>query len=88
MKNVQDTSLESYFEEVLPTLGVRQKLVYDAIASLGCPTDMEISKFLNVEIRSVGPRRNELMHLGLIKLCEKRQCSITRRTAKSWRVSR
>ena len=84
--DMQDTSLESYFNEVKPTLGKRQELVLETIRKLGCPTDLELATYLKLPIRSIGPRRNELMHMGKIKICEKRICAISQRTAYSWRV--
>ena len=83
---VRDTSLEAYFGEILPTVGTRQKIVYDAIKHLGCPTNLELSKYLFIPINSIVPRVFEVRQKGLVTECEKRECSISHRTVWSWRI--
>ena len=81
---MQETSLTA-FEQVKKTLGKRQQLVYDTLLKLGCVTDMELARYLRMDARSVGPRRNELVKKGLVVECEKRQCTVTKKTAIAWR---
>jgi len=82
---VRDTSILAY-TDIKPELGDRQQKVYDAIKKLGCPTNLEISKYLKIPINSITPRTNELVEQGLVVLCEKRPCTFTGRTCCSWRV--
>tara|TARA_R110000744_G_scaffold347100_1_gene452638 strand:+ start:267 stop:527 length:261 start_codon:yes stop_codon:yes gene_type:complete len=82
---VRDTSLSAY-QEIKIELGKRQQLVYDMIKKLGCPTNLEISKFSKVPINQITPRTNELVKLGFVVECEKRECSVSGRTVWSWRI--
>lgn len=84
---MRSTSLDAY-QDIKPELGDAQKIVYDAIVKLGCPTDLEIMRYLGLkDPNKVRPRRNELMKQGRITECEKRICSISKRTVWSWRVN-
>lgn len=83
---MRDTSLDAY-SDIKPHLGKAQSLIFGAISTLGCPTDLEIAKFLHLsDPNKVRPRRNELCKAGLITECEKRVCSVSQRTVWSWRV--
>ena len=82
---MRDTSLLAW-SDVKQQLGERQKKVYDAIKTLGCPTNLEISKYLKIPINSITPRTNELVEQGLVVLCEKRTCTFSGRTCCSWRA--
>jgi len=83
---MRQTSVDAY-NEIKPELGDRQKLVFEAIKKLGCPTDREIAKFLHfTDPNKVRPRRKELLDQGRITECEKRECSVTGKTVWSWRV--
>ncbi len=83
---MRDTSLDSY-RDIRPLLGKRQNEIFKAIKTLGCPTDWEVTKYLHkMDPNYVRPRRKELLDMGLITECEKRICSITKRTVWSWRV--
>ena len=82
---LRSTSLDA-FSEIKPELGVRQKQVYDAIKYLGCPTNLEVSVFKKIPINQVTPRTNELVKMGYVVECEKRECSISHRTVWSWRI--
>ena len=83
---LRDTSLDS-FQEIKKELGKRQQLVYDIIKKLGCPTNLEMSRYSNVPINQITPRTNELVKLGFVKECEKRTCSISGKTVWSWRIA-
>ncbi len=83
---IRSTSLESY-SVIKPELGDRQKIVLEVIKILGCPTDLEIAKYLGYkDPNKIRPRRNELLKSGYIAECEKRECSISHRTVYRWRV--
>jgi len=83
---MRDTSLDTYID-IKPYLGEKQQRVYDAIKLLGSATDLEITRYLCLkDPNQVRPRRNELMHLSTIVECEKRKCSISKRTVWSWRI--
>lgn len=86
-KDVQDTSLEAYYEDVLPNIGDRQRTVFNAIMELKEATDAELAVFLGLDNRSVAPRRNELMHMNRVIQVDKRKCKITGKTAKVWSVN-
>lgn len=81
---MRDTSLLAYLDL---ELGPRQKQVLAIIRALGCPTNLEMSKFLQIPINQITPRTNELVKLGFVKECEKRTCSISGRLAISWRLA-
>jgi hypothetical protein len=83
---LRDTSLDAY-QEIKKGLGKRQQLVYDIIKKLGCPTNLEMSKFSKVPINQITPRTNELVKLGFVTECEKRTCSVSGKTVWSWRVA-
>ncbi len=85
MNNTTETS-KNAFEEIRPTLGARQLQVYNAIQKLGCPTNLEISNWLKLPINQITPRTNELVKGGYVAICEKRTCTISKRTAYSWRI--
>jgi len=85
MVGIRQTSLEA-FDGIQVEIGPRQKLVYDTIKKLGCPTNLEISVYSKIPINQVTPRTNELVKMGLVVECERRPCGISGRTAISWRV--
>ena len=83
---MRETSLDAYFS--LQKLGHLQKQVYDAIKILGCPTDLEIAKFLGYsDPNKVRPRRNDLLKMQFITDCERRICSVSGRLSYSWRIA-
>lgn len=85
-KNVADTSLDAYHNEIVPQIGEKQRVVYDAIKTMVNATDAELAFFLHMDTRSVGPRRYELVNMGKVVMVEKRECSVTHRTVKAWRI--
>ena len=82
---MQQTSIDVY-HDIAQSLGDRQRLVYEAIRYLGCPTNLEISKFKKIPINQVTPRVYELREKGIVIQCEKRECSVSKRVVMSWRV--
>lgn len=83
LQMIQDTSINAYHSI---NLSARQKQVYEVIKALGCPTNLEISTFTRIPINQITPRTNELVKMGIVVECEKRQCSISKRVAISWRI--
>ena len=81
----RDTSIEA-FSKMQPKLGKKQKLIYSFFKKYGACTNLEISTWENIPINQVTPRTNELYKKGFLTLAQKRQCSISKRTAWSWRV--
>jgi len=87
MTFVRDTSLHTYRLEVEPTLGERQKAVYDLLVSAGENlTNSEIASRLNWPINTVTPRIFELRKVGKVMDDGKRECRVTGRTCYAWRV--
>ena len=80
------------FQEEFPHLGKRQYEVLKCIRDLNAlgqyPTDREIAKVLGYsDPNKVRPRRYDLMQYGLIEEVEKRKCSVTKKTALTWKIS-
>ena len=89
--NVQETSKQAYFSEVLPTLSDRHQKVLEVLSTVPDATNNELSKMLAWEINRVTPRINELVNREeplkpLVEQAGKRACRITGRTAIAWRV--
>lgn len=84
--DVQTTSLFAYRTEIVPTIGTRQRVVYDEIMRHKDVTNTEISHFLGFPINTVTPRVNELRKAGLVCESVKRPCRITGRTVIAWKV--
>lgn len=81
---MRETSLLAYSELELNKM---QTLVFETIQKLGCPTDLEIAKYLGFsDPNKVRPRRTELLNLGKITECEKRICSVSGKLVYSWRI--
>ncbi len=71
------------FEEVLCSLGDRQKLVLSVYKSLNKPlNNLQVSKFLNLPINSITPRVLEIRSKGLITYHHTGACPITGRATK------
>lgn len=79
---MQPTSLSAY-RDVQPYLGERQALVLGALE--GEMTNSEIARAVNLPINVVTPRVFELRARGLVENAGKRACTITGRTALTWR---
>lgn len=75
------------YMDIKKDLGKRQLYIYDIIKKLGCPTNLEISKFSRLPINQVTPRTNELVKHGMVIEHEKRNCSISGRIVMTWRVN-
>lgn len=83
---IQQTSLFAYRNEVKPTLGARQKIIYEEIQKHEDVTNGEISASLHIPINTVTPRVNELRKLGMVVLAKTRKCRVTGRTCLSWKA--
>lgn len=83
---MQQTSLFSYKNEILPILGERQKVIYEALQTRKNFTNTELAHQLNFPINTVTPRVNELRKMSLVRLAETRKCEITGRMCCAWEV--
>ena len=88
---MQLTSLDAWYQDILPSLHTRQWKVLRAIRDMTIhgqpPTDMEIARCLGyADPNRVRPRRKELADGQLIIPAGKRPCSVTGKTAMTWRV--
>mgnify|MGYP001575402117 CR=1 FL=1 len=81
--NVQETSREAFYTEVIPNLGERQKSVLEAFGDEAY-TNLELSRRLGWEINCVTPRVLELRQKGLIDEHCRRPDEITGRRSVCW----
>ena len=89
---MRDTSIMAY-QQLLDDLRLsdRQRLVLDLIRDWPDSTDAELTRLLvkfhggTEDPNRLRPRRNELLHHGLIEESGKRRCAVTRKTAYTWR---
>ncbi len=93
--NMQSTSLEAYFREVLPSLGERHVQVLNVFTENPTLdfTNSELAEELGWSINRVTPRVYELRGQGpnnklkwtpILTLSRRRQCNITERKAMAW----
>ena len=75
-----DTSLLAYFNDVLPKLGEKQKIVLEEILKHKDITDKEITHNTGLELSCVNGRRNELVEKKLIVDVPQRRYSKIGRT--------
>lgn len=85
--HVQSTSLFTYRNEVLPTLGARQKSVMDELAKCENMTNGELAVALGWQINRVTPRTNELVKAGRVVEACRRSCRVTGRRCIAWRIN-
>jgi predicted transcriptional regulator len=81
---VQTTSLFAYRNEILPTLGERQKAVYDELAQHQNMTNSEIAASLHSPINTITPRVYELREAGVVVEACRRECRVTGRRVIAW----
>lgn len=86
MEGYQQTSLWAYQNEIIPELGARQKVVFEALKTRPNFTNTELSKHLDFPINTITPRVGELRKKGLVDQAEIRVCKETGRRAIAWRV--
>jgi len=93
--NMQRTSMEAYYREVLPSLGERHASVLKVFTDNPMMdfTNMELAEELGWSINRVTPRVYELRGQGkdnklklnpVLTLSQKRLCCITERKAMAW----
>ena len=82
---IRQTSLMAY-RDILPELSTRYQEYLNALRDIGHPsTDLEVSRFSgHNDPNYFRPRRNELVKMGLIVECEKRECSVSHKTSLTW----
>ena len=96
--NMQRTSMEAYYREVLPSLGERHAQVLKVFTDNPTMdfTNMELAEELGWSINRVTPRVYELRGKGkknkhrwnpVLTLSQKRLCCITERKAMAWQFN-
>lgn len=85
--NVQETSIETYHDEVKPTLGARHKRVMEALATRADFTNLELATYLGWPINTATPRVFELREMGLVVESSKRLDAGSGRKAIAWRLA-
>lgn len=88
MNQVQQTSIYSFINEVKPTLGERQRIVYEVLKTGNNFTNQEVADYLGFQINTVTPRMNELVKIGVVQLSEKRKCKQTGRNCCAWEIGK
>lgn len=74
---IQQTSKEAFIE-ILPKVGERQDQVLEHLGWVGEVTDRMIAASLKLPINCITGRRNELVHLKLLKRSKTDWCEATR----------
>lgn len=85
---LQQTSLFAYYNDVKPTLGHRQKTIYEALGKRDNFTNCEMATYLDWPINTVVPRVSELRKMGLVRMAGIRKCNITGRKVIAWEVGK
>lgn len=85
---MQETSLNAYEKDVLPTLGERQWEVFKALQKRDNFTNSELAAHLNWPINTVVPRVYELRKAGQVFEDVRRTCRVTGRRVIAWSVSK
>lgn len=80
-----ETKIEAY-EAIKPSAATMRQKVIDFIEEHGASTDEEISNGVPMHRSTVTPRRNELMHLGVIVDSGERRKTATGRKAIVWKL--
>jgi len=84
---MRKTSLLAY-NQILDSLGRRQKIVFDIIEDLGPLNNRQISTILNIPINSITPRVNELVKRKVVKEAYTDKDRISNRLSIYWKVNR
>jgi hypothetical protein len=82
---IEETSLLAY-QEVLQTLGERQRLVLEALKYLKEADNLTISKYLNLPINTITPRIYELRMKKLVGVSKEDLSPVTHRKVIFWKV--
>jgi|SRR3989338_4036863 len=84
---MQQTSIKTYHDEILPTLGARQEAVLKQFADTDHGfTNSELAMRLGWPINTVTPRVYELRRLKVLEECCKRACRVTGRRVICWKI--
>jgi len=89
LSQVQQTSLDVYYQKVLPNLMRRQREVLRVFIDNPYRdfTNMEVAAMLGFSINRITPRVLELRNKGLlVKYC-RRRCAVTGNMAYAWRLA-
>jgi hypothetical protein len=81
------TSIKAY-EMSYPKHGTNRYIVLKTIEMLGKCTDFQIAETLLWKINSVTPRRNELVHCGLIEAYKEMVDPLTNTMATWWHIKK
>ena len=73
------------FQEVLCSLGERQKLILKIIRKIQPCSNLEISKISGLPINCVTPRVQELRKKGLVHFYKRDICKFTNRLVTYWK---
>ena len=87
--NVNQTSLQAYYNEIIPIRGLRQLEVLKALETLVNASNMMIAAHLGWSINRVTPRINELRKANPPLVIESGvyQCKITNRKVNYWKIN-
>jgi len=80
---IQQTSLQSY-QEILPDLGERQRVIYQAIRRYQPVSNGDLSRILQIPINSVTPRVKELREKYLVIRVGTKRDRLTQKTVMMW----
>lgn len=86
---MQQTSLEAFYNEILPNLSNRHAQVLKCLRTLGNASNMMIASHLGWSINRVTPRIIELRHFNppLVVSTGIYPCKITKRKVHYWRCN-
>ena len=87
--SVNQTSLQAYYNEIIPIMGLRQLEVLKALETLVNASNMMIAAHLGWSINRVTPRINELRKANPPLVIESGvyQCKITNRKVNYWKIN-
>ncbi len=83
---IQDTTVTTYYAKVKPTLGDRQRVIWQALNEREDWTNSELASHLDWPINTVTPRVKELRDIGIVEAAGKRLCRVTGLKVNAWRV--
>lgn len=84
-KNIRQTQVES-LKKLTPSIGLRQKSVYEVLKSKGMATNRMIARQLGWDINRVTGRMTELVNLGMVTTNGTYQDKETNRTVTLWKA--
>lgn len=84
-KRIRQTQTES-LNKLKPSIGLRQKSVYDVLKNKGMATNRMIARQLGWDINRVTGRVTELVNLGMVTTNGTYQDKETNRTVTLWKA--